>query len=1103
MINDLDSNFIETDNIESTSDKFLLKPFNFELPGQQSLNILCMSTSKKYIYLVTYRAELLCIESKTLKPVYQAYSFRVNETSSSFKFKEHFTRIWTDRAGNHSIIRYNERIFYFNSSARDVKELNIFKGIEICAIGFDDTNNNSDTTGNFLATDYDNNIYECNISIKIKNDGDYDIDDKIEKIGTIIDSFWDVEDEDEIGFSDFTRLTKERIYGIKIIKNTKKKADIQKGEDIYYIIAVTKTRIYEFRGSCEASFKPIFDKYNKKPILFNDCCKYFPPKKIKKNDSYVTNLDILYKNDRIEQFGWKTESGYCFGTFFFSGFLPENFKNLTVIPFAKITKAWEKEIDVEPISIVHTQNHIFLLFKDCLTIISKLTSNIIHSQYFQKEYKGLLYNEFSENNGIIFLFSKNGLFQISLKEENEDIWQDYLDIGDYANAQRYCNQNAALISKINRINADEYFEKNDYFNSAIKYIDSDEKFEVICLKYLMKNQMDALKTFLELYLTKSVTKDEKDDKGNKNKDKGLDENIKIKCNLITTLLIEIFLNKSKTSIEEFRQLIREKKVYLSDGSIILELLISYGKMGEFVEYSALMGDHETALLHYINEGQIDIALEKLTEYTSYIYDDETYKKLKQIFVNYSHIFFKKNPKDSIMLLQQMFKDVDMENIIQAIISTTDKDTNISSELRNVNAAELKISKKEDYSQTILSYLKSLIDKPRIDNDKDKIDQQNNIHNLYIYYLSKNKGNQEAIIEYLKGPLKDEDDQINIFHKKKEVLFQLDYAKKLFKNNIPAEALVLALMGKFSDGVKIALEDKSDESLKIAKFIASNAPGEKLKKQLWIDIFSCDSQKEFTKTLDIIKESKILKIEDVLPHITDTIKIDDFKKQISNCINDYEDNIKKLKADINEYNKTAENIKNDINKIKKKSMEITYSNCKCEICQGYIKNRDIFLFPCGHMFDAKCIRQCLLDYEITGLESVHETNKRIDELLYDLGKIDEKVFIDTNANVSKNINKINEDKKPEEQNKGLFSKIKIEIPVFKKQEIVETKVNINNIDKKKLEEELNSLLSKQCILCGDYMIDSVQCPVSKPEIIKPHKDGFKMRSKKPINWDFIE
>ena len=1066
MINDLESNILETNKIETTSDKFPLKPFNFELPGQPNLNILSMSTSKKYIYIVTDRAELLCIESKTLKPIYQAYSFRANDMPNQIHFKENFTRIWTDRAGNHSIIRFNEKLFYFNVAGKDVKELNNFKDKEICAIGFDDSNNDPNKTGNFLATDYNNNIYECNISIILKNDGDIDIDDKIENIGKIIDINWEMDDEDET--CELKPLRNDRVYGIKIIKNAnprKQQQDNTKKEDMYYIMAVTKRRMYEFRGACETSFRQIFDRYKKDPMLYNDCCKYFPPMPKMKNTG-ITSLDILYRGDRIEQFGWKTESGFCFGTFFFCGFLPENFKNLTVIPFGKITNKGEKQTDDDPISIAHTQNHVFLLFRDCLTIISKLTSNIIHSQYFQNEYKGLLYNEFSENNGIIFLFSKNGLFQISLEDENKDIWQDYLDVGDYANAQR-CIENKSLIPKINRINADEYFEKNDYFNSAIKYIDSDEKFEVICLKYLMKNQMDALKTFLELFLTKSVTKEDKDEKENKeikNNNQDLDENLKIHCNLITTLLIEIFLNKSKTTVEEFRQMIREKKRYLSEGSIIFELLISYGKMEEFVEYAALMGDHETAILYYINEGEIDLALEKLTEYSSYIYDDETYKKLKEIFTNNSHIFFKKNPKDSIMLLQQMFKDVNMESIIQAIITTTDKDTNISQELKGVSGADLKLSKKEDYSQTILSYLKSLIEKPRIDQEKGSIDQQNNIHNLYIYYLSKNKGSQEAIIDYLKGPLKDEDDQINIFHKKKEVLFQLDYAKKLFKDNIPAEALVLALMGKYSEGVRTALEGKTEENIKIAKFIATNAPGEKLKKKLWIDIFSCDSQKEFTKTLDIIKESKILKIEDVLPHITDTIKIDDFKKQISNCINDYENNIKKLKEDINEYNKTAENIKNDINKIKKKSMEITYSNCKCEICQGYIKNRDIFLFPCGHMFDANCIRQSLLDYEITGLESVHETNKRIDELFFDLGLIEERVFINTNINTIDNKQKTLDEKKQEEKNKGLSKifKFNMDIPGFKKQETTEDKsINIKDIKQKK--EELNSLLSKQCIL----------------------------------------
>ena len=49
-------------------------------------------------------------------------------------------------------------------------------------------------------------------------------------------------------------------------------------------------------------------------------------------------------------------------------------------------------------------------------------------------------------------------------------------------------------------------------------------------------------------------------------------------------------------------------------------------------------------------------------------------------------------------------------------------------------------------------------------------------------------------------------------------------------------------------------------------------------------------KEFKKALDIMSESKILKIEVVLPYITNTITIDDFKLKVSKCINEYEINI---------------------------------------------------------------------------------------------------------------------------------------------------------------------------------------------------------------------
>ena len=1074
MINDLESNISTTGDMESTSDKFPLKRFNFNLPGLQSnLNILCMSSSKKYIFLLTDRAELLRIESNTLKPENQAYTIRSDDTSQGH-FKENFTKIWTDRAGNHSIIRFSGKIFYYNSMTSNVKELNIFKGLEICAIGFDDINNKADKTGIFLASDYNNNIYECSISVDNGPKGEHIIKENKEKVSTISFRDWDTEDEDEI--YEPKVLKNERIYGMKIFRTTKNKKDLKPGDDMYYIIAVTRSRIYEFKGPGESSFKQTFGRYNENPLLFNDSCKYFPYNFRLKNFR-GTDLDILYRNDRKDQFGWKTDSGFCFGNFSFNGYLPDEIKKFTVIPFSKITNTGNKETE-EPIAVTHTLNHIFILFKDSLTIISKLTSNIIHTQYLQSECRGLLFDEFYEKNGIILLYSKNGIYQVTLEDENKDIWQDYLDIGDYANAQRWCSENTKLIKKINRINADEFFQKKDYLNSAIQYNDSDEKFEVICLKYLMKNQLDALRYYLELYITKNVN---------------IRKKYNLECNLIVTMIIEIFLNKSdkKTTVEEFRQLIREKRKYLSEGNIIKQLLICYGKTKEFVEFASIMGDLETAILYYINEGKIDEALENLTLFCSYIEGNEAYEDLKQIFLNNCHVFFKKNPKDSISLLKQVFKDVEMDSIVQAIISTTDKDSDYV-EINN-NAPNLEMSKKEENSQAILSYLKSLVEKPKSD------DQQNNIHNLYIYYLSKNKGNQEAIIDFLKGPLKSED-EFNVFHKKKEALFQLDYAKKLFKDNPPAYTLVLALMGKYSDAVKTALKQKTEDCTTIAKFIASNAPGEKLRKQLWIDIFSGDSQNQFQEALKIMRESKILKIEDVLPHITDTIKIEEFKKQISNCINDYEDNIKKLKEDISDYNKTAENIKNDIIKIKKKSMEIQYSSCKCEICQGYIKDKNIFLFPCGHMFDAKCIKQCLLDYEATGLEYLHDSNKRIDELFIELGISTQKCFID----VSNKIKKDEEEKKQEEQSKAstIFNrfKINIDIPGLKKQEIVEEKTVK---EPKKLREELNRILSQQCVLCGDYMVDSIQCSICKPEIIKPHKDGLKIRIKNGTGWDYIQ
>ena len=84
-----------------------------ELPEQYHyLNILSVSSSKKYIYLLSKRGELLFLESKTLNPINISYCINSSYNCNN-SFKEYLTKIWTDRNGNHNIIRYEGKIYYF------------------------------------------------------------------------------------------------------------------------------------------------------------------------------------------------------------------------------------------------------------------------------------------------------------------------------------------------------------------------------------------------------------------------------------------------------------------------------------------------------------------------------------------------------------------------------------------------------------------------------------------------------------------------------------------------------------------------------------------------------------------------------------------------------------------------------------------------------------------------------------------------------------------------------------------------------------------------------------------------------------------------------
>ena len=756
----------------------------------------------------------------------------------------------------------------------------------------------------------------------------------------------------------------------------------------------------------------------------DNACKIFPISS-GKNSLKSSTLSLIYAKNVLKSFGWMTESGFCYGEYEGDGLATPAYV-FSVFPYVKLKKDGKKECEDLPITTCHTDNHIYVLYSDCLTVISKITSNIIHTQYFNEPYLDMIYDP---NKYVIWLHTSKKVYQLKLENEEDNLWQDYIEIGEYKKALADCKMRGLPhLKKIAKLCANNFFEKGDYNNAAVNYAESDEKFEEVALKLLKKNQLDSLKTYLELV-----------------DDGRLSQKDLTQKYLIATWGIEIILNqlnaaepsKQKAIKDQISSWMKNREKFL-DRDTVYQLLQHYGQVELFIEFARIKSDFETIILHYINEKDYKQALAELKQYADSSFDKDDKKEhesLRNIFVRYSHIFMKYEPKETIDILTDQFKsEVDPNKIISAIMNT----------------------EKQNYEQ-VLKYLRSLVKNPQT--------KEKNIHNLYIFYLSQNNTQEtkNELIEYLKKPLK-KDSNDGSGSGQKQVLFELDYAKKLFSDNPSALALVLALMGKNAEGVKTALEKKD---LDTAKFIATNVNEIKDKKALWLDIFKNNKNNNFKTAIEIMDESNILKIEDVLPHIMDNIKIDEFKNQISSCINVYEKNIQDLKSDITDYNKTAENIKNDIYKVKKRSMEIQYRQCKCEICQKNIKDDNIFLFPCGHMFDEGCIIQKLREYK--EILSTTNQNHSICQKMREIAEL--KKSIDDIER------KISESKSMNDQGKNMGGGVLRFFHFGDNKESQTEKVIVTSEDMTKLEEnkeKLSTKLSEECVLCGDYMVESTQC-----------------------------
>ena len=1065
-------------------------------------NNLYSTSSENTIYLLTDKNKFTVFENNIANNYLQFNLIPIIvKEENKIQTKNNKSQIWSNKSGNHVIVKHGGSIYYYNPYFR--KNLNLkqicleYKSkyyIEPYSIAFDEEINSQDEF-EILVSDYYSEIYD--IKIKLIDKKEIKID-YFEKVHTFKSKF-ELEQEEfygqvkktektesenkdddidlDLNFDDINMISfepGERIIDMQIFNNKNKNndKDIEK-----VVVACTKNMVFQFVGK-EPTFIELFKKYSQGSEILKKSYRKFP------NDSNynISHLQIMtsFTGNGIKiVFGCFGGYGYCLGEIeenigdknennlnkiFVLNYRKPNYLGGNKAPIFNPDKNPSK-IPPEPIMACQSKLFIFILYENYLIMINKITNKYANSYKLPMKYFDLFFNEF---NKYLYLYTEKDIYKLSLENEEKLAGGNYIEIGKYDLALNEFQKDDEIKAKIHKIKADNLFIQKKYDLAGKEYAFSNEPFEYICYKFLREGKYSGLISYLDM-IKNHILND------NNNNKLIYNDEFYINKYLIYTWLAELLINQeskqsnnNELNFKKFREEFKyNKKNRYINKQILYYFLKLNGNEKELNEFTITKNDYQTLFESLLSKGKYDEAFNYLDKNLS----NNNIKECFKIFMEYIDIFFEKSVKNSIKILENIaFSQNEQNDIVRVLMGPNYK----------------KYFEDENNFNLILNYLRKII---RENNSSDK--QNKNINNLYLLFLSlsNNKENHKEIVEYLKGPLNTYtliNNQMNISFTNKIVLIDLSFAEKILVNIPPALALVYFYMEKYDESIKVALDN---EEYNLAIFIAQNIPSEEKQKEIWITLFIFFNKNKKYSPKNILEFSNgIINLEDILPFMDDETKLQDIKTDLQECIDVYEEGVSQLKEKIVTFNKSNNNIQEDIYIIKKRKLDFEHSKIKCHECQNNITENKFFLFPCGHIFDADCLVKILIEYDASGIggeelkgkvKAVRSLSEKIMNMQKKKATNKRNIFTEgfqkfgkKTKNTMKKIltfvtqgEEISENEKEDETDK-----IEEEIELTKEEEL----------QLKELTNGLYNLLKEECVLCGQDMINSTQIPFSQED-----------------------
>jgi hypothetical protein len=649
-----------------------------------------------------------------------------------------------------------------------------------------------------------------------------------------------------------------------------------------------------------------------------------------------TSLEGIVQ-DRI--FAWLSLQGVYYGRLLTAPASPELgtklYAEAKLLPRSQLpaaeTSTGRKKVTQDSIaSIALTQWHILHLVGGRVIAVNRLDDTVIFDQVVLEPDQQALGLFADQQKNTFWLFTKSEIFEITVSDEDRDVWKVMLQTEHFDAALRYA-RGPAQKDAVATASGDYLITKGSYLEAAGVYGKSSKPFEQVALIFVDNDQQDALRKYL---LTK-ITTYRKSAVMQRimiaswlveifmSKLNSLDDTIITKAELSETLNPAQTEDQLNTVRTEFQDFVWKYKSDL-DRKTTYDIISSHGREDELLFFASAVNDYNYVLGYWMQRERWKEVLDVLKKQSE-----------PEIFYRYSSGLITHVATDLVDILMR-HSDLKPRNLIPALFNY---DRNFRGPLSQNQAVR---------------YLLHVI------NQLNSTDAA--VHNTLIsIYASHPSKDESALLSYLES-------------QGDEPSFDSDFALRLCIQHSRVQSCVhiYSTMGQYLQAVELAL---AHSEIDLASLIADRPiSNPALRKKLWLAVAKkVISQSNGIKTaIEFLKRCDLLKIEDLIPFFPDFVVIDDFKEEICAALEDYSRNIDVLKKEMDESSQTATNIKIDIAALDHR-YAIVEPGEKCYVCSLPLLSRQFFVFPCQHAFHSDCLGRRVMEQVGVG------KGKRIREL----------------------------------------------------------------------------------------------------------------------------